>query len=126
MEESFRGRMQRTGCHPGAYLVDGGFVDLEDIGTLERCGVQVYAPPKRQEGGQGVRWKSPATPGPLAWRERMATEEGQVIYQHRASTAECVNALAREEYGVRRFTLRGVAKVICVALLIRRRRTGAP
>ena len=34
---------QRTGRHPGAYLVDGGFVDLEDIRTLEGRGVQVYA-----------------------------------------------------------------------------------
>ena len=41
---------QRTGHHPGAYLVDGGFVDLEHIGTLERRGVRVYAPPKRREG----------------------------------------------------------------------------
>jgi hypothetical protein len=115
MEEQI---VQRTGCHPGAYLVDGGYVDLEDIGTLERRGVRVYAPPKRREGGQGVRWESGTTPEVLAWRERMATEEGQVIYQHRASTAECVNALAREKYGARRFTLRGVAKVICVALLM--------
>lgn len=115
MEEQI---VQRTGCHPGAYLVDGGFVDLEDIGTLERRGVQVYAPPKRREGGQGVRWKPGATPEVLAWRERMETGEGRTIYQHRASTAECVNALARERYGVRRFTLRGVAKVSCVALLM--------
>jgi transposase len=109
---------QRTGRHPEAYLVDGGFVDLEDIGTLERRGVQVYAPPKRREGGQGVRWKPGATPEVLAWRERMETEDGQAIYRHRASTAECVNALAREKYGVRRFTLKGAAKVSCVVLLM--------
>ena len=42
---------QRTGQHPGAYLLDGGFVDLEDIQTLEERGVRVYAPPKEREGG---------------------------------------------------------------------------
>jgi hypothetical protein len=109
---------QRTGRHPGAYLVDGGFVDLEDIRTLERRGVQVYAPPKEREGAQGVRWKPGATPEVLAWRERMGTQEGQAIYQHRASTAECVNAQAREKYGMQRFKVRGVAKVTCVALLM--------
>ncbi len=109
---------QRTGHHPGAYLVDGGFVDLEDIETLERCGVRVYAPPKRGEGAQGVRWKPGTKPGVLAWRERMETEEGQTTYKHRASTAECVNAQAREKYGARRFTVRGVAKATCLALLV--------
>lgn len=109
---------QRAGRHPGAYLVDGGFVDLEDIGTLERRGVRVYAPPKKREGGREVAWKPGTTPEVLAWRERMGTEEGQAIYQHRASTAECVNALARERYGVRRFTLRGVTKVTGIVLLL--------
>lgn len=109
---------QRTGRNPQAYLVDGGFVDLEEIETLERRGVQVYAPPKRGKGAQGVRPQPGNKPEVLAWRQRMETEEGQAIYQHRASTAECVNALARERYGVRRFTVRGVAKVTCIALLV--------
>lgn len=109
---------QRTGRHPGAYLVDGGFVDLDDIRTLEGRGVQVYAPPKEREGAQGVRWKPGTTPEVLAWRERMGTEEGQAIYQHRASTAECVNAQAREKYGMQRFKVRGLMKVTSIALLM--------
>ena len=109
---------QRTGRHPDAYLVDGGFVDLEDIRTLGRVGVRVYAPPKGQKGGQEVRWKPGTEPEVLAWRERMETEEGQATYKHRAATAECVNALARERHGVLRFTLRGVSRVTCIALLL--------
>jgi transposase len=109
---------QRTGRHPGAYLVDGGYVDIEDIGTLERRGVLVYAPPKRREGAQGIRWKGGTTPQVLAWRQRMESEEGQATYRHRASTAECVNAQAREKYGVQRFKVRGVGKVTCIALLV--------
>ena len=63
-------------------------------------------------------WKPGTKPKVLAWRERMETEEGQAIYQHRASTAECVNALAREKYGVRRFTVRGLGKVASITLLL--------
>ncbi len=109
---------QRTGCHPGAYLVDGGFVDLEDIEALEGRGVRVYAPPKKREGTQGVRWKPGTKPGVLAWRQRMETEEGQAIYRHRASTAECVNAQSREKYGAQRFTVRGMTKVTGIVLLL--------
>ena len=42
---------QRTGQHPGAYLLDGGFVHLGDIEALESRGVRVYAPPKKGKGG---------------------------------------------------------------------------
>ena len=109
---------QRAGRHPGAYLADGGFVDLEDIGTMERNGVRVYAPPKKREGGREVTWKPGAKPEVLAWRERMGTQEGQAIYRHRASTAECVNAQSRVKYGAQRFTVRGVTKVTGIALLL--------
>ena len=71
---------QRTGQHPGAYLLDGGFVHLGDIETLEGRGVRVYAPPKKGKGGQKATPKPGAEPGVMAWRERMETEEGQVIY----------------------------------------------
>ncbi len=110
--------VQRTGRHPGAYLVDGGFVDLEDIRALEGRGVRVYAPPKRREGAQVVRWKPGTKPGVLAWRERMETEEGQTTYKHRASTAECVNAQARVKYGAQRYTVRGMTKVTGIVLLL--------
>jgi hypothetical protein len=110
--------VQRTGRHPEAYLADGGFVDLQDIRTLERHGVRVYAPPKEREANREVRWKPRTTPEVLAWRERMETPEGQAIYRHRFSTAEGVNAQAREKYGMPRFKVRSLAKVTCIALLM--------
>ena len=109
---------QRTGQHPGAYLLDGGFVDLKDIEALEGRGVRVYAPPKKGKGGQKATPKPGTEAGVLAWRERMETEEGQAVYRHRASTAECVNAQTRMKYGVQRFTVRGVTKVTSIALLL--------
>ena len=107
---------RRTGCHPGAYLIDGGYVDLEDIQILERREIKVYAPPK--ESHKTVTWKPGTRPELVAWRERMETDEGKTIYRHRASTAECVNALARAKYGVQQFRVRGLLKVTSVALLV--------
>ena len=110
--------VRRTGRHPGAYLVDGGYVDLDQIDTLEGKGVRVYAPPKQRKDGQPVSWKRGTTPPVQAWRERMESEEGKAIYRHRASSAECVNALARERYGLQRFRVRGLAQATCAVLLM--------
>ena len=38
--------VERTGRHPGAYLMDGGFATREDITALEERDVTVYAPVK--------------------------------------------------------------------------------
>ena len=109
---------QRTGQHPGAYLLDGGFVDFEDIEALEGRGVRVYAPPRKREAGQKVTRKPDTKPGVIAWRERMKTEKAQAIYRHRASTAECVNAQWRVKYGMQRFSVRGLTKLTSIALLL--------
>jgi hypothetical protein len=50
-----------------------------------------------------------------AWRENMGTEQAKEIYRQRASTAECVNAIARNR-GLRQFTVRGLQKVNSVLL----------
>jgi len=110
---------QRTGKHPEDYLLDGGFVNLRDIETLENKGVKVYAPPK-DNGGIEVRYQrgAAASHGVASWRGRMNTEEAREIYKERAATSECVNALMRARYGVGQFRVRGLPKVLCVTLLM--------
>ena len=108
--------VERTEQDPGAYLMDGGYVDLEQIQTLERRGIKVYAPPK--ESQRTVRRKRGIEPELMAWRERMDTPEGKAIYKHRASTAECVNALVRTKYGLQQFRVRGLFNVTSVVLLV--------
>jgi transposase len=112
---------QRTGKHPEAYLMDGGFVDLKDIEAFEHKGITVYAPPKvsKEHELKNKRYqrKTLESPGVVAWRERMGTEEAKEIYKERAAVAECVNALMRSRYGLLRFTVRGLPKVSCVTLL---------
>jgi hypothetical protein len=112
---------QRTGKHPEAYLMDGGFVDLKDIAALEHKGITVYAPPKvskeHELKNKVYQRKTAESPGVAAWRERMGTKEAKEIYKERAAVAECVNALMRSRYGLLRFTVRGLPKVSCVTLL---------
>lgn len=50
-----------------------------------------------------------------AWRVRMGTEQAKEIYQDRAASAECVNALARQR-GLRQLTVRGRLKAKAIAL----------
>lgn len=106
----------RTGQHPKAYLMDGGFVDLKDIATLEKRKVSVYAPPKR--GNSTGHGRTGELAEVSAWRERMQTEAAKTLYKERAATAECVNAQLRERYGLRRLLVRGLDKAPCVVLLM--------
>ncbi len=51
------------------------------------------------------------------WRERMATEEAKKVYRQRGAAAEWANAQVRQQ-GVSQFTVRGLAKVTTVMLLV--------
>lgn len=111
---------ERFGQKPEEMLVDGGFVTTEVIDQVEQSGTAVYAPPKEEqkqlEAGQDpyARKKSD-TQATAAWRARMGTASAKAIYKERASTAEWVNAQARNRglYAVR---VRGLQKVLIVAL----------
>jgi len=109
---------ERYEQRPQEVLVDGGFAKKEDIENVEQAGTTVYAPvqvPKEPE-------RDPHTPRPgdtpkvAEWRQRMATPQAKEIYKERASTAECVNAHARNR-GLYQFRVRGLAKVKAVVLL---------
>lgn len=110
----------RFGERPRELLIDGGYATVGAIDALERQGVTVYAPPKKEKGqleagGDPYARKKSDTEATAAWRARMGTEEAKAIYKGRASTAELVNAQARNRglYGVR---VRGRAKVLAVVL----------
>jgi hypothetical protein len=116
MVEQIEERFERV---PGEYLVDGGFAKKEDIEQMATRAqpTTVYAPvqkPKKED-------LDPHRPRPgdsvavAAWRVRMGTAEAKEIYKERASTAECVNAQARNR-GLRQFLVRGTTKVRAVLL----------
>ena len=55
------------------------------------------------------------SPAIADYRRRMASAEGQAIYQQRAATAETVNADLKTWRGLDRLVLRGITKVLIVA-----------
>jgi hypothetical protein len=112
--------MKRTGQHPGAYLMDGGFATREDITALEERDVTVYAPvrlPRNKPEEERYQPRYGDSPQVTRWRQRMATEEAKAVYKQRGSTAEWANAQV-SQHGVSRFTVRGLAKVTSVMLLV--------
>lgn len=110
---------ERYDAAPKELLVDGGFVKKEDIEQLSppQGSTTVYAPvmAAKDPARDPHTPRADDTPGVAAWRQRMATREAQKIYRERASTAECVNALARNR-GLRQFLVRGRRKVKAVVL----------
>jgi transposase len=108
---------QRTGEVVREHLMDGGFVKLETIEQAEASGVKIFAPPKKTEARP-----DPYTPVPgdseeiIQWRQRMKTDEAKHIYKERASTSETINADLRCYRGLSPFLVRGLDKVLCVAL----------
>ena len=112
---------QRTGTHPGAYLIDGGYAQRDTITILSGRQVTVYAPvrpPRTVTSGRErstPRWDD--SPAVVAWRQRMETEDAKTIYKLRAATAEWANAQVRA-HGLLPFTVRGLDKVLSVTLLV--------
>ena len=106
-----------SGGTPKNTLADGGFNKPENIEVLSQR-TTVYAPPTefKDKNGNVLEPKQPDTPAVAAWRERMKTAEAQTIYKQRASTIECVNALARNR-GLQQLPVRGLQRVKAVVLL---------
>jgi transposase len=110
---------ERYGAAPAEMLVDGGFAKKEDIEEVSppHGATTVYAPVQKSKDPA----RDPHTPraddapAVAAWRQRMATDAAKEIYKQRASTAECVNALARNR-GLHQFRVRGQVKVRAVML----------
>ncbi len=111
---------RRTGQRPKSYLMDGGFAVRDDITLLEKRGIKVYAPvrlPKCKPEAERYQPRYGDSPEVIAWRERMASEDGKTIYRQRAATAEWANAQVRQ-HGLTDFNVRGLAKVTSVLLLV--------
>lgn len=115
MVDQVEQRYQRI---PGQWLVDGGFILLEAIKRLAAKQCVVYGPPRkpRAPGRSATDVRAHDTEPIAAWRLRMASDEGKVIYKQRGATAELVNAHARNR-GLYQFLVRGKDRVRSVALL---------
>jgi transposase len=106
---------------PAEHLVDGGFVNKDQIEeAAQEYKTTVYAPLKEEKkqleaGKNPYKPKRGDTPAVAAWRARMGTPAAKELYKKRASTAEWVNAQARNR-GFYQVTVRGKKKVLAVLL----------
>jgi len=111
---------QRSGGRVEQHLLDGGYLRKEDIERAHEQGVELFVPPKPaknpQNRGRELEAKRGDSDAVLAWKQRMAGEEGKEIYKLRAATSETVNADLRSYRGLTQFTVRGLNKIKCVAL----------
>lgn len=109
MIEQVKNRFGRT---PKELLVDGGFSHAEDIewaARPENGAVAIFmAPTKNKHGSDPYRPRRGDGPGIAAWRTRMASDAGQLIYKLR-SVHERINAHLRQRR-LYQLPLRGRAK----------------
>jgi transposase len=114
-----RPMLERTrsllGRFPRRHLVDGGFCSAEDIEWAHGKGVDVYCPPTQSRSGVDPYLPRHGDgPGVLAWRTRMASEDGKAQYRAR-TICECIHARWRN-WDLRQLTVRGIDKVRAVVL----------
>jgi transposase len=108
----------RYGRAPTEHLVDAGYRSLADLDRLAACGTTVFMPvqkPRRQSTRDPHAARPSDPPAVAAWRIRMGTPEAKRIYRDRSSSAECVNAIARNR-GLWLLRVRGRQKVRAVLL----------
>jgi len=105
----------RPGGLPKGCLVDGGFGSADDIEWAHAEGIEVFCPPtKSKHGTDPYLPRRGDSPGVLAWRARMASDEGKARYKPR-SICECIHARWRN-WGLRQLPVRGIEKVRAVLL----------
>jgi hypothetical protein len=112
--------VQRYGKTPKHYVVDGGFVTIDDVTKVEQAQTQVIGPMPHaerieQRGGDPYERRPHDTEEMAAFRQRMKTEEAQALLKQRPSIAEFPNAFCRN-CGLSQFRVRGLAKVKTVSL----------
>lgn len=111
---------QRCGRKVQQHLLDGGYLRRQDIEQAHQQGVELFVPAKPARNpdnrGRELEPKRGDSPAVVAWKRRMAGEEGKEIYKQRGATSETVNADLRMYRGLGPLTVRGRQKIKCVAL----------
>jgi len=101
---------------PQKVSADSGFFSLENIAGLEAHGIEGYVPDSNlactlKGGGRRRRAGRLHHAEQRRMRQRLRTPEGRAIYQRRKAIIEPVFGVLKEQRGMRRFRLRGLAKV---------------
>jgi transposase len=105
---------QRYGLTPERMLADGGYYSKADIEAVHERKIELFCPLPRNTRTNPAMPKRGDGPGTIAWRQRMATEQGRTTYRRRFAT-ERPHAHMRN-HGLRRLLVRGIDKVKAVVL----------
>jgi len=109
---------ERTGREVKAHVVDGNYFTHAAVERADAEGVALYAPvpePKKEGQDRYARRKDDSD-AVAEFRARMGTPQGQEAYRVRCRTCETVNADVKEHRGLRSVRVRGLVKVLSVAL----------
>jgi transposase len=106
---------QRYGIEPDRMLADSGYDSHDDIERLHDRNITLFCPLPDNTKGDPTLPQPGDGPGTIAWRERMASPQGQETYKQRLPT-ERPHAHMRN-HGLRQLLVRGADKVKAVALL---------
>lgn len=104
---------QRYGVRPKRMLADGGYTSKDDIEKLHALGIELFCPVPKSKGDPAAPKRGDKA-GAIAWRRRMASDEGMVLYRRRFAT-ERPHAHMRNR-GLRQVLVRGKEKVKAVVL----------
>jgi len=105
---------RRYGIRPRRALADGGYYSKADIEALHAEEIELFCPLPRKGKGDPAAPRRGDKAGTIAWRQRMASEQGQAIYKRRFAT-ERPHADMRNR-GLQRLLVRGADKVKAVVL----------
>jgi transposase len=105
---------RRYGVTPLDVLADGGYYSKADIEALHKRRIKLFCPLPKTGKRDPTLPRRDDGPGTIAWRQRMASEDGQVAYRKRFAT-ERPHAHMRN-HGLRRLLVRGIDKVKAVVL----------
>jgi transposase len=109
---------RRTSKIPDQALLDGGYMNFAGVEQATARAVEVFAPLRvnkdyKIDPHQVQPHDSAAI---AAYRQRMASEQGKLLYKQRAATAETINADTKTYRGLGRLLVRGLPKVLFAGL----------
>lgn len=107
---------EQAGALPESASADAGYFGTEAVTDPRISGVDLYVPPDRQKHGDMAVAASDPTREDVSviekMREKLRTVEGQAIYKQRKAVVEPVFGQIKEARGIRRFSFRGMQKVL--------------
>ena len=105
---------RECGERPQQASADSGFFSLDNLQAMEERKIDAYVPDTNMARvlNRGGRLKQHAChPAHQRMRRKLRSPTGRAVYRRRKELAETVMGILKEQRGMRRFRLRGLAKV---------------